>query len=159
MAMEDDEVNTQTENLDFEEMLNELYIDYVELKNEHAKLKKQLSLANVKCQILQSDNEDLQTESTTKTKCFEKLKAENNALRKSLQDVLSKLRAKKENVTQRKRNTERVNKLYVWIPKTSLTCTQPTHMPNPTLKANETSKFSAVKPPGPILRWVPKCRN
>ena len=159
MAMEDDEVFLQIDQPDFEEMLNELYINFIELKNEHAILKKQLSLANVKCQILQSDNEDLKSESTTRIKCFEKLKAENNALRKSLQDVLNKLRTKKENVAQKRRKTERKDRSYVWIPKNTMINTQPTHTPNATHKSNEISKFSATNPPGPILKWVPKIKN
>ena len=158
MAIHDEEeVTTEPENPDFEEMLNELYDDFLALKREHVELKKKFISANSECQNLRNEKEKCLNEGNLRK--AEILRAENNALRKSLVDALQELKARKEPIKNRKRKINNHGKTHMWIPKIAVEGTQVHHTHDTTLKQNGMSKFSATNPPGPTFKWVPKSKS
>ena len=90
MALDDNsEVTSHTEDYDFEEMLYKLYADFTTLKKEHTKLQRKHMHANENNEKLKIENENLKNANTSKSNEINKLKIENNALRKSLNDAVS----------------------------------------------------------------------
>ena len=170
MAIHEDEVTDQTDASELEEILNELYTDFKALKAKHNETAKELNKFKQECLKLRAENEKLKVDQNV-LKELELVKAENEALRKTLTSTLLKLRPRNNGgnyyPSKRKQWTKgntkpKQNVKQIWVPKSVVAEVNTDQLEFRSItvpKKRWVPKFSTTNPPGPIPKWVPKFKN